>query len=157
MIPIPNHNWLANVANTRTHNSKMKDILPMLINHKMFVLFLWISMLEICGAACYNSSQTPSQCILCWSNDQTMLSCSSSNSSVRQNNCFNYCCGLSYSESVPSNCKNNNNSSSGLSLATILIIVFFSIPVVICIIMLIHSCIVHRYQTPANAARAIRS
>ena len=158
MIIFHDKSQLINAASKRTCFSVMNYLLSMMVNNKMFVLILWLSMLKLSQAVCYNSSESSPQCNLCWSNDQNMVSCWTNNSSVQPTNCLTYCCGLKYPVSVPGNCQNNNNSSSsGLSLATILIIVFFSIPVVICVIMLIHSCVVHRYQTPVNAARPVRS
>lgn len=95
--------------------------------------------------------------MLCLSDDGSSVS-SCNSSQGNGDNCRSLCCGLSYAATIPGGCYNNwsTNSGSSVSVSTIVVIVVFSIPVVICVILLVHACIVSINRTPAQPSRVSR-
>jgi|JI6StandDraft_1071083.scaffolds.fasta_scaffold316701_1 hypothetical protein len=95
-------------------------------------------------------------CEICFNPNNSFKSCQVLNSQTAytETNCRTLCCVRQYEKTVPSSCyvtatgpTDQTTSSDTISVATILVIVFFSIPVIICIIAMIHSC-VQRNRTP---------
>jgi hypothetical protein len=119
---------------------------------------LWgLALLPTADCLCYNASKNTSGCTLCFSDDRaTVQSCTYERGSGDV--CRNVCCGLNYAIAVPRSCYNVESTSGGssMSVSTIVVIVVFSIPVAICVILLFHACIVGMSRTPAQPARPRR-
>ena len=123
----------------------------------LLLLLCGLALLPNVHCACY-TAKDGSGCTLCLSDDSsTVNSCSYSQGSGDA--CRYACCRKYYAVTVPRSCQNTDstsNSDSSLSISTIVVIVVFSIPVAICVILLIHSCIVGISRTPAQPARPSR-
>ncbi len=97
-----------------------------------------------------------SMCKICVVNNQ-VTSCqifnqNTANSSQSIYKCYSTCCPNTDIFGSPSSCWNGEGDSIGstINTATILIIIFFSIPVVLCIAMSIHACVKDNSSTRNN-------
>lgn len=98
-------------------------------------------------------------CTICYSsslfNNCTYSKNGSAVNILNANDCLSKCCNIGYNNLIGAtslcgssynNSLDNSNSSGNSSLATILIIVFFSIPAVICLLILIATCLKRRRE-----------
>ena len=138
--------------------------IPLFGPSKCFLVFFCLSLLlGSCQVNAQNRCYTAplnnqSQCTVCFDPNSKLFSCGISNRTVySQSFCRENCCTLSYNATIPSTCINedDDSSNSSLTLGTVLVIVFFAIPLVICIIALIHSCVTRRNRR-ASLARPRR-
>ena len=104
---------------------------------KIFLLLVFTTLIQVGQAVCYDSNQNTASCTLCLSNDKKSVTSCSYNGPNK--NCYNVCCELKYSITIPSSCSTTEDSSSGLTVGSIIIIVVFSIPIFICVLKLICS------------------
>jgi len=127
--------------------------------YPLFFLILCCALIPTAHSICYTAYKSNYSCILCLSDDRSsVVDCSYS--SGGGDSCRAVCCDskLTYGVTVPSNCYSTSTGGSGssISVSTIVVIVVFSIPVVICVILLIHACIVGINRSTAQPARGNR-
>jgi len=124
-------------------------------NRYVILLVLCCSLVQVTHSSCYNSTGNVTGCSLCLSDDGSMVnSCSFYGNS--NDNCPKICCSLDYQVRIPWNCPyvKSPGSGSSVSITTVVVIIIFSVPVLICLLLMVHGCIVGINRTPQQAARA---
>lgn len=123
----------------------------------LLTLLVSLSLLQLTHSVCYSSTNgSRFGCSLCF-NDEGGQATSCSYAGGNNTSCYDICCNLGYKVYVSSSCYTPKaaSSDSSVSVSTIVIIIVFSIPVVICVFLLIHACVVGISRTPAQPARAV--
>ncbi len=131
---------------------------PTLKNAPLLTLLFLLSALPLGSAACYNATGNKYGCMLCLSDDySSVIGCSYYSSN--NDNCASACCGLNYIVAIPSNCYSfrTAGTDTSISVSTIIVIVVFSIPVVICVLLLFHACLDALTRRAAQSVRVPRA
>lgn len=109
----------------------------------------YLLLIGCCKGKCFTANRTlTSTCTLCFEEGGDFSNCTITNKpDFTEALCRSTCCTIKYSSALPSTCYAGLpgvQNSEAVTLGTVLVIIFFAVPVLICIIAFIHSCVTRR-------------
>ena len=117
----------------------------------LYALIVGGGQAQLCSKYYTASVNGTSSCNMCFSSMNDLRMCQITNTTgITEESCRNICCPLTYTNPVPSTClpQESEGNSQTFAVGTVLVIIFFTIPVVICNIALIHSCVTRAQRRP---------